>query len=310
MNPNSKISDSLHGHGQLARGYYDFLQSMQPAESWADVGTLAEPIPPKAEYPIDWKLVGRWAASCPSLAGVMASVQDYDLMAPRLGWNYAWTRFPQHLHLLDAIQEMIITEAFKPTLVLEPGCFTGGLLHYLADHWDNVPCVGFDVSPVSLDVCSHYSDRLEQNNRPVWLEADFSQIQPENLPGKLGEHIEGGLVILCNVIENLAKSFERYPYLDQWATKSRLISYWVNHGATVLLCERHPNPENLMNTIVDSADWLKPNCEASIRGRFTVPSTDNMNPGNPLGEWHDTEGCVICFAAPPQKPTKKAKKKR
>lgn len=307
MHPAAKIADSIHGHGHLARSYYAFLHSMQPAETWADVGTLAEPIPPKAEYPIDWTLISRWAASCPSLAGVMASVRDYDLMAPQLGWNYAWTRFPQHLHLLDAIEEMIVTEAFQPTLVLEPGCFAGGLLHYLAQHWDNVPCVGFDVSPVSLDVCSHYSDKLEQENRPVWLEADFSQIQPENLPDQLGEHIEGGLVILSNVIENIAKSFERYPYLDQWATKSRLISYWVNNGATVLLCERHPDPDNLLETVVHSADWLKPNCKASIRARFTVHTTDNMTPENPLGEWHDAEGCVIRFT-PPQEKSKKKKR--
>ncbi len=304
MNPDAKITAALNGHGQLAHAYYGFLQSVQPAETWADVGTLAEPIPQKAEYPIDWTLVGRLAASCPPLAGVMASVQDYDLMAPRLGWNYAWTRFPQHLHLLDVIEQMIVLDGFKPTIVLEPGCFTGGLLHFLADHWDDVPCVGFDVSPVSLDVCSHHCDRLEQENRPVWLEADFSQIQPENLPEQLGEHISGGLVILSNVIENIGKSFERYPYLDQWSAKSRLISYWVNHGATVLLCERHPEPNTLMHTIVNSANWQQPNCTASIVCQFVVPSTDNMNPDNPLGAWHEAEGCVIRFSPPRQKPHK------
>jgi hypothetical protein len=305
MNPSDKTIDTLNGHGRLARNYHTFLQSIQPAETWADIGALAEPIPPKAEYPIDWNLVRRWAAACPSLAGVMASVRDYDLMAPRLGWNYAWTRFPQHLHLLDSIEEMIINERFKPSIVLEPGCFTGGLLHFLADHWGDVPCVGFDVSPVSLDVCSHYSDRLEQANRPLWLEADFSQIQPGHLPEQLGDHIEGGLVVLSNVIENLGKSFERYPYLDQWVAKSRLISYWANNGATVLLSERHPDPTTLMNTIVESAEWLKPNCKASVVGRFNVPTTDNMNPENPLGEWHDAEGCVIRFSQPKENPRKK-----
>lgn len=307
MNPIAKIADSLHGHGRLARNYHTFLQSVQPASTWGEVCTLAEPIPPKAEYPIDWTLVGRLAASCPPLAGAMASVQGFDLMAPRLGWNYAWTRFPHHLHLLDAIEQMIVLDSFKPSIVLEPGCFTGGLLHFLADHWDDVPCVGFDVSPVSLDVCSHYCDTIKQVNRPVWMEADFSQIRPENLPEKLGDHIDGGLVILSNVIESLGRSFERYPYLDPWSAKSRLISYWVNHGATVLLSERHSDPNTLMHTIVNSADWQQPDCTAALLGQFKVPSTDNMNPENPLGEWHDAEGCVIRFS-PPR--TTRRKKKR
>lgn len=299
------IADTLEGHGRLAHNYHTFLQSMQPAETWAEVGTLSEPIPPKAEYPIDWNLVSRWAASCPPLAGLMNSVKDYDLMAPRLGWNYAWTRFPQHLYLLDAIEQMIVVDGFKPTIVLEPGCFTGGLLHFLANHWDDVPCVGFDVSPVSLDVCSYYSDHLEMKNPPVWLEADFAQITPDNLPHGLGGHLEGGLVILNNVIENLGKSFTRYPYLDQWTVKSRLISYWVNNGANVLLSERHLEPATLMNTIVHSAEWLKPNCRASIMCQFDVPTTDNMNPDNPLGEWQEAEGCVIRFAPPKEKKKKK-----
>jgi SAM-dependent methyltransferase len=310
MPPTGKIIDSINGHGHLARGYHAFLQSMQPAEKWSDVGTLAEPIPPKAEYPIDWTLIRRWAASCPSLAGVMESVRDYDLMAPRLGWNYAWTRFPQHLHLLEAIEEMTITKAFKPTIVLEPGCFTGGLLHYLADHWSKVPCVGFDVSPVSLDVCSHYSDRLEQKNRPVWMEADFTQITPGDIPNRLGERIDGGLVILSNVVESLGTSFERYPYLNTWIPRSRLISYWVNQGATVLLSERHADPLLLRDSIMERAEWQKPGCTAQVMESFTVPSTDNMNPENPLGEWHDSEGCVIRFSPPQPKPHKKAKKKR
>ena len=305
MNSSDKIIDTLNGHGRLARNYHTFLKSIQPAERWADVGTLAEPIPPKAKYPIDWTLISRLAASCPPLAGVMDSVQDFDLMAPSLGWNYAWTRFPQHLHLLDAIEQMIILDGFKPTIVLEPGCFTGGLLHFLADHWDDVPCVGFDVSPVSLDVCSYYCDTIKQSNRPVWLEADFSQIEPENLPEKLGDHIDGGLVILSNVIESLGRSFERYPYLDPWSAKSRLISYWVNHGATVLLSERHSGPNTLMHTIVNSADWQQPDCTAALLGQFKVPSTDNMNPENPLGEWHDAEGCVIRFSPPKENPRKK-----
>ena len=308
MNPTSKVIDWINGHGSLSANYYGFLQSMQPVNTWADVGTLAEPIPPKADYPIDWTLVRRWAASCPPLAGVLASVQEYDLMAPQLGWNYAWTRFPQHLQLLDVIEELFDAESHEPTIVIEPGCFTGGLLHYLADHWDGVPCVGFDVSPVSLDICSHYSDKLEQRNRPVWLEADFSQIQPSSLPDKLGERVAGGLVLLSNVIESLGNSFERYPYLDTWMPRSRLISYWVNQGATVLLSERHDDPRLLRDSIMERAEWEKPGCTAEVMTSFTVPITHQMVPDNPLGEWHEETGCVIRFSPPREKTAKKKRK--
>jgi hypothetical protein len=308
MKPKGKVIDWINGHGQLAQRYHSFLQSMQPASTWADVGTLAEPIPPQAAYPVDWKLISRWAASCPPLAGVMASVQDYDIMGPRLGWNYAWTRFPQHLHLLDVIEELYDEAGRKPTIVIEPGCFTGGLLHFLADHWQDVPCVGFDVSPVSLDVCSHYCDRLDQKNRPTWMEADFSQIQPGNLPGDLGTRIPGGLVILSNVIEGLGKSFERYPYLEKWTPRSLLISYWVNQGATVLLSERHHDPHLLRDSILERAHWEKPGCTAQVMASFTVPITHEMVPDNPLGDWQEEQSCVIRFSPPNETPHKKKRK--
>ncbi len=305
MKPTGKIIESLNGHGFLAGDYYAFLQAIQPAETWDDVGVLPDPIPPKAEYPIDWTLVSRWAASCPPLAGVMSSVQDFDFMGPRLGWNYAWTRFAQHLHLLDVIEDLFDGGGNKPTLVIEPGCFTGGLLHFLADRWQDVPCVGFDVSPVSLDVCSHYCDRLEQKNRPHWMEADFSQIQPAHLPNKLGNRVSGGLVILSNVIESLGKSFERYPYLEIWTPRSLLVSYWVNQGATVLLCERHAEPSVLAKSIVERAEWEKPGCTYEVMRTFDEPITANMVPDNPLGDWGYEHGCVIRFSPPRERASRK-----
>lgn len=291
-------SHRLHGHGQLAQAYHAFLQSIQPVDSWSNVGTLSEPIPPRADYPIDWSLVQRWTAACPALASVMEQVHDFDLIASALGWNYAWTRLPHHLYLLDAIEQMAIDTSFRPSIVLEPGCFTGGLLHYLANHWRDVPCVGVDVSPVALDVCSYYSDALTDTNRPLWLEADFSQFRPSDLPDALGACTDGGLVIFSNVIESLASSFARFPYLDQWSAKARLISYWVNQGAVVLLAERHSDPNTLMHTIVNSADWQQPGCTAAILREFTAPITTHMTPDKPLGEWSLEAGCVLRFSPP------------
>ena len=41
MPPTGKVID----HGVLAGDYYGFLHSVQPVETWADVGILPEPIP-------------------------------------------------------------------------------------------------------------------------------------------------------------------------------------------------------------------------------------------------------------------------
>ena len=45
MPPTGKVIDCLNGHGVLAGDYYGFLHSVQPVETWADVGILPEPIP-------------------------------------------------------------------------------------------------------------------------------------------------------------------------------------------------------------------------------------------------------------------------
>lgn len=254
MTPDGIISEIVKEHGKLAHDYHKYLMAVEPKDKWGDIGLLAEPIPPVDEYPVDWELLRRWAARCPPLAGVICTAHDYDIMGPLVGWNYAWTRFPQHLYLLDVIEQLEIEDGWSPSLVLEPGCFTGGLLHFLADHWRGAACAGFDLSPVSLDVCGYYCEQTAHANRPHWFEADSSQIHPEQIPEGIGQFVDGGLVILSNVIENLAKSFERYPYIDPWFGKAKLISFWVNHGATVLLAERHENPEALRDTLVECGD--------------------------------------------------------
>jgi len=310
MKPTGNIRESVAGHGILASADYDFLHSVLPVETWDEVGELASPVPPKAEYPVDWTLVSRWAASCPPLAGVMRDVQLFDALAPRVGWHYAWSRLPQHLFLLDVLEKLVDANGHAPSMVLEPGCFTGGLLHFLAAQWKDTPCVGFDVSPVALDVCSHYSDTLAPANRPTWLEADFCQIHKKDLPEQVNERVTGGLVIISNAIESLGKSFERYHYLEKWIPRSRLISYWVNQGATGLLCERHPDPPVLAHSIVERAEWDRPACTCEVMRTFTAPTTENMGSDTHLGDWYEADCCVIRFSPPREKLTKKPKNKR
>ena len=295
MKPTGRIDQLLPKHGSLVRAYYQFLHAVLPIDRWEDIGELSIPLPPKREYPVDWDMVRRWSAVCPPLAGVMSFVEDYNAYALKLGWQYAWSRFAQHAHLLDAIEELYGPETPAPSMVMEPGCFTGGLLHFLSEYWPLAQCIGFDVSPVALDVCSQFSDRLEQKNRPMWLEADFAQIKPGDLPDNVGDSVNGGLVIICNTIEAIGKVFTRYPYLDLWSARSRFISYWVNQGCTVLLAERHPDPAHLLQTIVDNGSWTNNNGEASLMKVFKTFITEGMSDQSAIGSWCESNSFVMAF---------------
>ena len=303
MKPTGRIDLNLSKHGALTQAYHRFLYNELPLDQWEDVGELAEPIPPKHEYPVDWNLVKRWAAVCPSLAGVMGNAQNFNEVALKLGWHYAWSRFAQHAYLLDAIEELYGNDNPSPSMVIEPGCFTGGLMHFLAEKWPKTHCIGFDVSPVSLDVCSIYSDRLKQKNKPYWLEADFAQIKPSDLPDSLGDFTANGLVIISNTIESIAAVFDRYSYLHKWNAKARLISYWVNLGCTVLLAERAENPTDVLQTIVNEGEWNNTGTgsEARIVSIFKAFSTTSMCEENPLGKWYETDCYVMAFTPPKQK---------
>lgn len=294
MKPRGKLAKSLQEHGHLGHAYHDFLQSQQPIARWEDVGLLAEPIPIDTAYPIDWKLANRWAAACPALGRVLGEAELFDSLSVLLGWQYAWTRFQQHLFLLDVIEDLFAEQ--PPNLILEPGCFTGGLLHFLAASLPDVPCVGFDISPVSLDVCAHYSDRLGRDNRPLWIEANFCQIEPAHLPESMQPRVAGGLVILSNAIEALGKAFQCFPYANTWSLRSQLVSYWVNQGATVLLCERHPDLDDLLNTIVYQGRWEKEGCTGAVLKRFKAATTVEMTETNPLGDWVNADCGVLCFS--------------
>jgi len=80
MKPTGSIRESVAGRGILGSTYYDCLHSVLAVETWGDVGTLDEPIPPKAEYPSERKLIGRWAAECrPSNQPQRRSLADKEL---------------------------------------------------------------------------------------------------------------------------------------------------------------------------------------------------------------------------------------
>lgn len=172
--PSGKLARKLEHCGDLATRYLSFLSESDPLEDWGDVAPLAEPIAIEKQYPVDWDLVRQLAAVCPSLTRVASAVEMHDVIAPSLGLRYAWSRFSLHARLLNAMEVIFPSDGLVPTMILEPGCFTGGLLHFLANLWQDIPTVGFDLSPVSLDVLKHLSGTLCLQKPPLVIRADYT----------------------------------------------------------------------------------------------------------------------------------------
>src|SRR6516225_6967659 len=122
--PTGLISERLQGHGVLARRYFDFLDAADPLERWEDVAPLSVPISVGKDYPINWDLVRNLSPACPSLAESLHYIEYGNTVAPQLGLRYAWSRFEQHSHLMDAIEDLFLASDRGPKLVMEPGCFS------------------------------------------------------------------------------------------------------------------------------------------------------------------------------------------
>jgi hypothetical protein len=296
--PNGKLAAELEHCGDLASRYFSFLSESDPLEDWEDVAPLAEAIAVEKQYPVDRDLVRQLAAVCPSLTRVASAVETHDAIAPLVGLRYAWSRFSLHARLLNAIEVLFPPDGVTPTMVLEPGCFTGGLLHFLANLWQDIPTEGFDLSPVSLDVLKHLSGTLCLQNPPSVIRADFTQIGIGNLPPELREHVKGSLLVLSNMLGTFAQQWDNYPAIDSWHANANLIAYWVRQGAAVLVCERHKDPEVLIETVIREAEWEEGDCMPVLFDVFEALSTHKMSVDNPVGEWFMAHTCVIGFFPP------------
>jgi SAM-dependent methyltransferase len=274
----------LAEHGTLAQQYHEFLYQHDPLNNWDDIVPLLDPIEVEGLTSPDLKTVGEFAASCPELASVMSARNVYDHAALKSGLRYAWSRLQPHAHLLNVLEQHFADEQL-PSVVLEPGCFTGGLLHFLAMKLNAVPHIAFDLSPGALKVASKFTKSLEHPNPPTWLEANFLHMRPEMIPLNLGKHCNRGLVILSNIVETVRIQFERYAYLDTTYCMANLISYWVNQGCVVLVADRHDAPDEFFEVLSRHL-----NCENGTRAfmldKFEAWSTHHMDEEKPIGDWY------------------------
>lgn len=296
-----RIQDHEVFRDAWARAYLDLLQALDPIENWAELVPLEEPLLPQvADYSYDQQTVARLVHVAPALERLAAEVFDGSHRANLVGWRHSYTRSVQQGHLLSSIRELY--EHRPPSMVIEVGPYTGGLIHFLARRWSRTPIVTFDTCPVALDVCSEMAKRMELANAPYWLEGNFALVDPDSLPDQLGSQVDGALVIMGNVIEYLSQTIAPFPSSDAWGAKGRLISYWVNQGATVLLAGSHDDPEQLRFTLADNGRWIE-GCTHRLLRDFPSPLTAGIDVEHPLGtEWEESRSHVIGFF-PPKPPT-------
>ncbi len=273
--------------------YLTFLQSIQPVKKWRDIVPDAS-AKPNTSYPTDKTTVETLKQLVPELAALYPDWEIANASAPKLGILYAFSRCVGHAHLVEQIDKLLKDDRCSK-MVIEAGCYTGGFLHFLAHRDPEVLSVGFDISPVALDVASALAKELGIKDRTMWLQGNFANVRPEYLPPEMSKRIEGSIVVISNVIEMLGRQLASSPAIDPWAAKAGVVSYWTNQCATVVLSERHENPELLKNTILESGRWERSGTSATVLSKFVGPSTENMTEENPLGEWSPMPGCVMVF---------------
>lgn len=290
--PKGLISDSLTLDSDLSRDYFDFLNGRDPLSHWEDIVPLTEPIHTGKTYDYDYDLVKDWSSICPQLVGVASSQRSFDAIAPFLGYRYAWSRIQMHCRLLTAL-EHLYGEQPMPTTVVEAGCFCSGLIHFLPTVVD-ATYFGIDISPVALDVCRALERADDLPGKRLLLRADFQVVGEGQLRPHMNGDFNNTLVVIANILGGIQSSWSHFPSVDTSAITAWLVSYWVNLGATVLVCERNKNPSDHVKYIGDHGQW-ETEVQMRLLDDFVAIATDGMCPENPLGEWEEARTGISVY---------------
>ena len=258
---------------------------------------LTSPIETKGiDCPMPWDEIEKLTHYAPNLGSTCNEVEWGNKLGPVNGLRYSYTRLIQHAHLLDAIDVIMEAVSIEPSSIVEIGSFTGGVLHFLAHRDSTLQTVGFDLSPVALDVASLLSERLGIKSNTTWLEADFSLVRSECISESIKPKFFRPIILLTNVIHAIGKQLSFSPAVEQFHAEAGLISYWVNQGALVIVSDRTDSPvKQLVQSWVDNGRWNGDGCEASILSEFECWSTREMSPDHPLGQWYYPKSFVAAF---------------
>jgi hypothetical protein len=281
----------------LPKEYLAFLREHDPIENWEDVVPLDKPLKTKeVEYPIPWDDIQKLQHYAPSLKSTCEGVDFGNKLAPVLGLRYAYARLEHQAHLLNHLNDLVVMAGDQLSGIVEVGCFNGGLLHFIAQQYSPVQTVGFDLSPVALDVAASLSKSIGTKPKTLWLEANFALLTHDRLEGQFNEIFSNPLIIFSNVLTGIGHQLTPSPEIvDSTHAKAGVVSYWVNQGAMVLVVERHDTPEDYLKALIEKGRWEGDDCEAISLQVFEGWTTKEMGVENPLGQWYRSKIGVFLF---------------
>lgn len=282
----------------LARDYHAFLQSVDPLERWEDLRPLPEPLDTGKDYPALLEREQVLKDFYPSLLHHATAARRFGEMARRLGFRYAWTRFFMNSVMLEVFEKFLSTK--KPSLIIEPGCFCTGLMHYLPEKW-GVRYLGIDVSPAALDVGRILANQTGRGKNLNLISGNFLQLTTTQTEEVVGQPLSGTVVLLSNFFSSVEHDWQIFPCLlegDCWPAYSALIAYWVNAGAIVLMNERHDAPQEIVESIEHFASPVVPRLRCDLVTEYDTYITTNMTVENPLGDWGQSKAGVVMAWAP------------
>jgi len=290
--PRLPIEASMRGRSQLALDYWGFLSSVDPIERWEDITALKEPVATNKNYPDLLEKERILRDYYPSLLHQVITARDWGEMARHLGFRYAWTRLLMHAAILDVISDYCSDTS--PSLIVEPGCFCSGLIHYAPEAL-SVEYMGFDLSPVALDVCRALATKHGIGDRVRLHSGNFLQLTTEQFARTTSHSIDSTVILLTNFFSSIHADWLMYPCLcagNGWIAYATLVAYWVDAGATVVLCERHDDPEWIKQIMTQFGSVITPNLHYDLVTTFETAVTTNMTPANPVGEWEQSKSFV------------------
>lgn len=279
------IEPQLAIESPLASAYHHFLMKLDPMVRWSDIQPLPSRIQTQTKFVFDEQLVATVSPIFPSVLTELTEATLWGAMAAALGLRYAWTRLHMHIHVLNQLEHLLPGKQ----AIIEPGIGAGGLIHFLPTQCD-LTYYGIDCSPQALDVCRHLEQAHELKGQRKLSRANFYALHADHLV-QFEIDPRRTIVFFSNFLNNSNSIWRAFPCVEPAIVAAWLVSYWVNAGATVLVCERCDDPERFVRYLVENGQWAK-DAKANLLDEFETYSTYESSIEKPVGQWRASQ-CVI-----------------